>query len=103
MARTAQWDLPACRRQVQAIKGLTLALDESEFCRKCSPAVKEPALILIVRCVDEEKPHRVRGVSAVDLQLISEFLSGQEKHKTANDAEEPLQKYVPRLKQLMGI
>ncbi|MGD0094416.1 MAG: hypothetical protein ABSE73_31295, partial [Planctomycetota bacterium] len=41
--------LEGCRRALAAIRDLPVELDESQFCRKCSPAVEKPELVLVVR------------------------------------------------------
>ena len=101
-------EIPACRRLVKSIEdlkteGLKIALDESQFCAKCSPDLKEPPkLVLVVHREGEEKPHRVEGVTPDDLRLIQEYLSGQDKHKGEGDKETPLKDHVERLRQLLG-
>ncbi len=53
---------------------------------------------------DEGKPpHRVAGVNADDLRLLSEFLSGKEKHKDDYDSETPIQNHMGRIRELLGI
>ena len=96
-------DIPECRRMVKAIKGLNLTLDESEFCHKCSPAVKSPGLILIVRYPGEKKPHRVRNVSSSDLEILQLFITGQDRVAGFTGTETPLKEYLPRLQELLGI
>jgi len=95
-------DLPACRRLVGEIQGLDISLDESEFCRKCSPALKSPGLILVVRYRDETGSHRFRGVTTDDLVLIREFTGGSDRHRSSNDAETPLKAHMDRLVKLLG-
>ncbi len=97
-----QWQLEGCRRLARQIRGLDLTLDESAFCRKCTPAGKNPRLSLVVRYADTAKPHRADGISANDLVLIKEFLAGKDKHKSEADWESPLKKHLPRLQFLLG-
>lgn len=91
------------RTAAAAVKGLKVTLDESEFCRKCTPEAPEaPALTLVVTFADG-RIHRVRGVTPKDLQLISEFLAGADKHRGEQDQEQPLKDYAARLDQLLGL
>ena len=97
------WDLPACRRIVEQIKGIQVQLDESQFCARCSPDVETPVLVLVVRYEVEKEPHRVEGVKLEDLQLLSEFLSGSTKHEGDFGIETPLKDHLERLEQLLGV
>jgi len=95
-------DLVACRRAAGTVKAFSVELDESEFCRKCSPGVETPALGLIVRYGGGE-PHVVRPVGLLDLRLITEFLAGSSIHVGSNDSQTPLKKSEARLRELLGI
>jgi hypothetical protein len=88
---------------VKEIKGLAVTIDESEFCRKCSPAVMSPVVILITRYPDHKDEYRAKGVNSEDLVLIREFLEGSDRHKGAQDIETPLKNHLPRLRELLGI
>jgi len=94
--------LTACRRGLAAIRGLDAELDESEFCRKCSPKASQPRLILVVRYPDGAPPHRFAGVTGEDLVLIREFLSGSRRHVGPNEGDSPLKDSIPRLRELLG-
>jgi len=94
--------LPGSRALVKQITAVTLVLDESELCRKCSPKVVSPHVWLVVK-YPGQKPYRVKDVTLDDLRLIDEFLSGKEKHRTFNDGESPLKNHLPRLKELLGV
>lgn len=96
-------DIPECRQLVKSITGLSLSIDESEFCRKCSPRVGSPAMTLIIRYPGEKEPRQVKGISAQDLTLISEFLSGKNRHEGERGSETPLVDYIPRLLELLGV
>ena len=103
LLHTVTGDLPACRRQIKEIDGLTVELDESELCRHCRPAVTTPRLGLVVSYVGEQEPHRVWDVTSDDLKLIAELLAGEVKHTGAQDGETPLKNYTERLEQLLGV
>ncbi|MGV8125324.1 MAG: hypothetical protein AB2L14_36725 [Candidatus Xenobiia bacterium LiM19] len=96
-------DIQNCRRYVNSITQISIKLDESEFCKKCSPAVKTPLLVLEVNYPGESKPHRCRGVSSSDIQFIQEFLEGKAVHKDSGDNETPLKLNITRIQQLLGV
>jgi hypothetical protein len=96
-------ELDSCRRLVKEIKGLAVELDESQFCRKCSPNVKEPALGLVVRYSGQKTAYRVWGVTADDLLLLNEFLSGKDRHAGGRDEQTPMKSHLERLEELLGV
>ncbi|MGD0093953.1 MAG: hypothetical protein ABSE73_28930 [Planctomycetota bacterium] len=98
-----QWELPDCRDRVKEIKVLQLELDESQFCKKCSPDVKKPQLVLVVRHPGEAQPHRCAGVNHGDLRIIADFLEGKTKGIWDNEGEYPLKKHTKRLGELLGL
>jgi len=96
-------DIPTCRRYVKEIRQIALQLDESQFCRKCSPSVKSPSLVLVVSYPGEKKSYRFSGVNGNDLLLIQEFLEGKAAHRGERDSETPLKSNMERIQQLLGI
>jgi hypothetical protein len=96
-------ELEACRRAVKTIKKLKIELDESQFCRKCSPDVKEPYLVLLVYYKGEEEPYRAKGIGLSDIVLIKEFLSGSRKHVDVYGRVTPLKKYSKNLSRILGV
>jgi len=96
-------DIQKCRRYVSSITQISIKLDESEFCKKCSPAVKTPLLVLVVSYPGESKPHRCRGVSSSDIQFIREFLDGKAVHKDSGDNETALKSSITRIQELLGV
>jgi hypothetical protein len=104
-AHVVDWNLQPARRQIvelQKAAGATMALDESQFCRKCSPEVKDPKLVLKIEFTDG-KPHTVVGVSPDDLLLLTEFFSGKRAHDEGPQGEKPLKDYSKRLQELLGV
>ncbi|HEY3321152.1 MAG TPA: hypothetical protein VGP72_11850 [Planctomycetota bacterium] len=95
------WELQACKRQVGELKDIEL--DESQFCKKCSPNVTAPKLVLVVRYEDRAEPHRAEGVTHQDLAIVQEFLSGKTKHMGEQGRETALKDYLKRLQFLLGI
>lgn len=78
-------------------------LDESQFCRQCSPEIKEPKLILNLQLVGDTAPRRIEGVTAFDLQLLDQFLRGADKIDVGQDRERALRDFLPRLQELLGV
>jgi hypothetical protein len=95
--------LPQCRGLAKQVKGLTIQLDEKEFCRKCAPKSSTPHLWLVVKYPGEKKDYRARDVTVDDLRLINEFLEGKDRHKTSNDGESAMKSHLSRLRTLLGI
>ena len=95
-------DLPVCRTTIKKIKGIKIELDETQFCKKCSPKIKEPQLGMVVY-YESDKPYCVWGVSENDILLLSEFFSGSDKHQSDYGQEYPLKDSIERLEQLLGV
>ncbi|MGV8120204.1 MAG: hypothetical protein AB2L14_10635 [Candidatus Xenobiia bacterium LiM19] len=96
-------DLPECRRLIKEIKGLDVSLNESEYCRKCSPDAKNPALILVVKYQGLGTPYRYRNIRSEDLILIREFMEGKDRHRDSYDFETPMKDHLKRLNELLGV
>lgn len=103
-ASFVQKDIIECRRRAKAIAGLGLALnlDESEFCSKCAPSVKNPELILVIHYGGREGDFRVRRISTDDMKLLEEFLEGKDRHAGDTDTETSMKSHLRRLKELLG-
>jgi len=91
------------RSLVKGITELDIKLDESQFCKKCSPKVSSPELCLIINYDNKTKVHKVCDVSEDDIKILSEFLDGKNVHSTSNDAQKPLKDYLNRLQKLLGV
>jgi hypothetical protein len=102
-AREILHELPAMRGMVKALPGLDARLDESQYCKKCSPEVKSPAAVLVLRFPGVADEHRVEGVSPEDLELLQEFLAGAKVHKGERDSETALKAHAGRLEELLGL
>jgi hypothetical protein len=109
--RAASWEmselvgrrLEECRRQVLGIRDHGVSLDETEFCGKCRPDVREPRLALVVRLTGEEGERRTAGVSPEDVAVVAEFLEGKDRHDAGRDREEPLKDHAKRIAELLGL
>ena len=95
--------IPDCRNYMNSFRGLKANIDESQFCRKCSPHIKKPELCFEINYSDENKVHKTCGINEKDMQLVSEFLNQSKVHRSFNDSEEPLKNYVKRLEELLDI
>jgi len=93
-----------CRRRADLIKGLGLSvsLDESEFCSKCRPSVNNPELILVVHYGGKDGDWKVRRISTNDMKLLEEFLEGKDRHTADNDGQTAMKSYIERLRELLG-
>jgi hypothetical protein len=102
----ADWqgnELTDARRLLTRIRGVDVRLDESQFCRTCCPEVEKPELGLLVYHEGADLPHRVSPVSPLDIELIALFLEGKDRYRNRQERETALQKFVPRLRELLGV
>lgn len=100
-----QSGLPACRRELEAIKKaskLSVTLDESSFCKKCQPKAKKYGLKLTIT-YNDGKTHAVPSVDHSDMLLLRNFLKGQLSYETFNESSVPLKESLPRLRELLGM
>jgi hypothetical protein len=100
-----EYGIPACRQEMQELRKLVgdaISLDESQFCRKCSPTVTEPTLVLHVAYAEGQPQDTVTDVTLADLRLLHKFLAGE---LFDNDGIErtPLNESLPRLQTLLGM
>ncbi len=96
-------ELYYCRTELENIKGLNIELDESQFCKNCSPDIESPELCLLVNISGKKDTSKVCNVHYKDLRLINEFLHNKFKHKGSYDEEYPLVNYIDRIQQLLGV
>jgi hypothetical protein len=95
--------LTALRMAVRTVSGLSLLLDESEFCHQCTPEPPpSPEPILVVKLPDGAEK-RTRGVAPDDLLLLREFVDGALRHRGDDGEEIPLSKFLPRIRELLGV
>lgn len=90
-------EIESCRRLVKQINNFDIELDESQFCKVCSPGIECPQLGLAVKHPDKSKLHRVWGVNEYDLTVIKAFTDGQLQTKEFSDTR------VRRLEELLGV
>lgn len=100
---TVGWWLESYRRSIKEIKGIYVVLDESQFCKKCSPHVKTPALSLNITLPGETTSHHVTAFSLEDIRLLIEFTHGEIIHKGSQDRESLLKDHQADLERLLGV
>jgi len=98
-----QWGISACRNEIKNIEGIHIALDESQFCKSCSPNIESPQLCLLVNIDNVEDTTKVCGVDYLDIRLLEEFLDDKLKHKGSHDEESPLVNHIARIQELLGV
>jgi hypothetical protein len=96
-------DLPLCRSTADSISAINLQLDESQYCKKCSPDIQLPQLCINYKLADDANETHICGITIYDLEIMKEFMQGKEKHITDQDGEVALKDYLPRLQELFGI
>jgi hypothetical protein len=98
-------EIPSCRREfaeLRKLAGGAVAFDESQFCRKCSPKVATPKLLLHISYIGE-KARDVNDVKHGDLRILHDFLAGNLLTKGDNDSVDPLKNSLPRLCVVLGV
>jgi len=98
-------ELPRCRREFQKLRNIAhdaIELDESQFCRKCSPNITSPRIVLHIT-YNNGKTRDVEIITSTDLRLLQDFLAGSIIHHGFYNENKPLQESMPRLQQLLGI
>ncbi len=94
---------PSWRTKIGSIKGLSVTLDETEFCESCTPKNDDPRLGLVIRYADGGK-HKVRPISWDDLELLSSFASGSNSYISDEfECQESLKGKLQRLEELLGV
>jgi hypothetical protein len=101
--RFVQRELPGCRSMANTLSEINLTLDESQYCKKCSPDIVSPQLCMTYKLSDDTSETNICGIDSDDLEIMKEFLQGTEKHEAGQGREVPLKDYLPRLQQLFGI
>ncbi|MEN6307306.1 MAG: hypothetical protein ABFD91_06070 [Anaerohalosphaeraceae bacterium] len=97
------YELDACRRKIKEVPKLSVELDESQFCKHCSPDVKTPSLVLIIHYPEMQKDHRYEGITSRDLDLLIHFLNGKKKYQYAIDDETAIKDHLEQLEKIVGV
>jgi hypothetical protein len=100
----AAMEIASCRREFAGLRKVTgdttMSLDESQFCRKCSPNVSEPKLVL--HFTHEGKPRDIEDIKREDLKILCEFFTGRPLKKDSSTSKH-LEHRRHRLEQLLGV
>jgi len=96
------YELDACRRKIKQVPKLSVELDESQFCKHCSPDIDTPSLILIIHYPEMQKDHRYEGVTSQDLELLIHFLKGHKKYNDGMD-DVAVKDHLEQLEKLLGV
>jgi hypothetical protein len=105
VVESVQWEIPSCRRRIEALRkiaGNAVMFDESQFCRKCSPNIVSPKLILHIS-YKGEKVRNIEKADADDVRILTDFLSGKLLTESRGDETTPLKNDLPRLQELLGV
>jgi predicted RNA-binding Zn-ribbon protein involved in translation (DUF1610 family) len=101
--KAISWGISACRKEAETIKGINFEIDESQFCKHCSPDIEEPQLCLKINISNSNDTTTVCDINYLDVRLIKEFLNDELKHKGSQDGESPLVNHIDRIKELLGM
>jgi hypothetical protein len=106
VARVVAYEVPSCRREVAEIgrvaSNAKVSLDESQFCRKCSPNVTAPKLVLHVSY--RGKIRDIEEINHEDLRILREFFAGKLLKEADDDRMMlPLEYRRTRLHELLGV
>ena len=93
-----------CRRYIQSIRqlGYDFELDEKDFCSHCSKGiVKDPKIKLVINY--EDKKHITEDIAPIDLKHLLLFLKDEKIVENRPNDSTPLNDYLPRLVQILGL
>lgn len=90
-------------QEAARLHGVSVALDEKQFCRNCLPGfTNAPQAALVVRLPDGSE-RRTEAIDVQDLWCLRDFFSGKNVLVGGNDSESPLKGRLPRLRELLGL
>ncbi len=100
-----EYGLSACRREITKITNVNIQLNDTQFCKNCSPHTIVPELCLKVQIDGEQIQHSISNVSFQDLRILREFFEGKIVHTEEEQwgIEEPLVDYIDRISELLGV
>lgn len=99
------WRLPNLefyRKQTEELRklGLDIKIDESALCSKCRQ--EESAANKLQWKIKIDGKERKVNFKQSDIELLREFLKGNNKIDRGPGGEQPLKNYLPRLNELVG-
>jgi len=89
------------RDKVNRITKIDVKLDESQFCRKCTPKQSQREFRLLVKYNNAKKAHKTCGIAIDDINLLYEYSEGIKEHTTWYN-KKPLIEYRGRIEELLG-
>jgi hypothetical protein len=95
--------ISSCRREIEKVKGENIKLDESQFCKHCSPKTENPELCLLVNIAGQSDTTKVCNIRDIDIKIIGEFLNDKLVLTGNRDEETPLINDIDRIKKLLGV
>lgn len=87
--------------QITAGSAMEISLDETALCSFCSGGEGSPSLILRIAYEDGETVSS--EVTDFDLQLLAGLFHNSLTYTTFNDGEMPLQPYLGRMREVLGL
>ncbi len=97
-------NLESCRSLAAKLTAINCHLDETQFCKKCSPEIVGlPELCIETQYAEEGQKNRVCGITHDDLEILRDFLDGKVVYKDDYDNENPLKEKLSRISTLLGI
>ena len=90
-------EIAKIRKEIQEVKGINISLDESEFCKYCSPYTTNPSLNLSVNIHGEPNTTTTPNVTCMDIQLLHVFLNWNLAKTQFTERD------IARIKELLGI
>lgn len=98
-----EYSIPACRTIIKSISGLSLELDESSYCRKCSPDASDQFIRLIVHPENKDKPVISDRVTRFDLNLIKSYADLKKTGNGKADLKNFNVDSLSRIEELLGL
>ncbi len=103
LAEFVQSELPRCRELSRRFTKNLIHLDESQYCKKCTPNAANPPKLCLDVQLEGQAPVATCGVQSWDLTILIAFFEGKSICKTFNDGEVAMKDQLPRVRTLLGI
>ena len=102
---TVHYGIKRYQERIKEIKGINISLDETEFCKYCSPYspyTTTPTLYLLVNINGEPDTIKTPNITCMDIVLIRDFLNGRLVFEEMFKYR-PMADYTEKIKELFGI
>jgi hypothetical protein len=97
-------NLSECRSIANTLIEVNCKLDESQFCKHCTPDLKEtPQLCITTQLKGEETVTKFCGVDREEMQILQEFFNGKVVHTGDTGYETPLKEELDEIARMLGI